>query len=172
MDVNYYGVVNVSNALLPLLSDDAKVKGLKINKILILTSNLGKLSLQGKYVQNLLNSHINEVYLDKIVQQFIKDHDLSKSFGHWNPQFKPIYSASKALINAYARHVLSKKVRDNQSVFSVHPGWLKTDMGGKAAPQEVDEGIYTCMELIMKPFGRDPSLHGHYFNENAKIENY
>jgi NAD(P)-dependent dehydrogenase (short-subunit alcohol dehydrogenase family) len=43
------------------------------------------------------------------------------------------YSASKALVNYYVRFILSKQVGKNQSVFSMCPGWCRTDMGGKFA---------------------------------------
>lgn len=41
-----------------------------------------------------------------MVQDFIKNVDSKNDFGEWSKEYKGIYSASKALINAYFRHVL------------------------------------------------------------------
>lgn len=59
-----------------------------------------------------------------------------------------MYKASKALTNAYGRYVLSNIVQSNQSVYCVHPGWVRTDMGGANAPGSVDDGIVTSSYLI------------------------
>ena len=45
---------------------------------------------------------------------------------------------------------------------------VKTDMGGVKAPGEVIDGIKTSKYLIDEiPFGRNPDLHGKYFNDKC-----
>jgi len=39
-------------------------------------------------------------------------------------------------------------VKENQSVYCVHPGWVKTDMGGANAPGSIEDGIVTSSYLI------------------------
>ncbi len=34
---------------------------------------------------------------------------------------------------------------------AAHPGWVKTDMGGDAAPMDVREGAKTAVELATLP---------------------
>lgn len=56
----------------------------------------------------------------------------------------PAYKISKAAINMYTR-TLSLRLKDNVIVSSVHPGWVKTDMGGgeaDIAPEEAARNIF------------------------------
>ncbi len=56
----------------------------------------------------------------------------------------PDYKISKAAINMYTK-VLSIRFGEKFTASSVHPGWVKTDMGGMEAdlePQEAAEDIY------------------------------
>ena len=58
------------------------------------------------------------------------------------------YGISKATLNAYTRS-LSKKLENTKiKVHSMHPGWVKTDMGGMGAPLTPDEGADTAIWLI------------------------
>jgi NAD(P)-dependent dehydrogenase (short-subunit alcohol dehydrogenase family) len=56
----------------------------------------------------------------------------------------PAYKISKAAINMYTA-TLAKELAGNVTVSSVHPGWVRTDMGGADAPtspREAAQGIY------------------------------
>jgi NAD(P)-dependent dehydrogenase (short-subunit alcohol dehydrogenase family) len=76
---------------------------------------------------------------------------------HGDPQ-SPIYTskpfaydASKTALNAFTVH-LAHALRDTPiKVNSAHPGWVKTDMGGAAAPLELPEGAKTSIELATLP---------------------
>ncbi len=57
------------------------------------------------------------------------------------------YDASKTALNAFTVH-LAHELKDTPiKVNSAHPGWVKTDMGGSAAPMEVAEGGKTSVQL-------------------------
>jgi NAD(P)-dependent dehydrogenase (short-subunit alcohol dehydrogenase family) len=61
------------------------------------------------------------------------------------------YDASKTALNAFTVH-LAHELRDTPiKVNSAHPGWVKTDMGGSAAPMEVSEGGKTSVQLATLP---------------------
>lgn len=60
------------------------------------------------------------------------------------PMHYPAYKISKAALNMYMR-TLAKRLQNNLIVSSVHPGWVKTDMGGPEAsitPEEAAQDIY------------------------------
>jgi len=71
------------------------------------------------------------------------------------------YDASKTALNAFTIH-LAQELRETRiKVNSAHPGWVKTDMGGSAAPLEVSEGGKTSVMLATLP---DDGPTGGYFH--------
>lgn len=66
---------------------------------------------------------------------------------HW-PDHYPAYKISKAALNMYMRTLASRLKPEGITVISVHPGWVKTEMGGEEAditPEVAAEGIYDAI---------------------------
>ena len=63
--------------------------------------------------------------------------------GGWSPA----YCLSKTLLNAITRHLAYELSSKQISVNAYCPGWVRTDMGGKAAPRGVEEGADTAVWL-------------------------
>jgi NAD(P)-dependent dehydrogenase (short-subunit alcohol dehydrogenase family) len=66
---------------------------------------------------------------------------------HW-PNHYPAYKISKAALNMYMRTLASRLEPEGITVISVHPGWVKTEMGGEEAdvtPEVAVEGIYDAI---------------------------
>lgn len=61
------------------------------------------------------------------------------------PYHYPAYKISKAALNMYTRTLSSRVKDDGITVSSVHPGWIRTEMGGDDAamsPNEAADSIY------------------------------
>ncbi|XP_076028929.1 C-signal-like [Oratosquilla oratoria] len=58
------------------------------------------------------------------------------------------YRASKAALNAITKSLSLDLQRDNILVASLHPGWVRTDMGGKNAPLSTEESISQMLATI------------------------
>jgi NAD(P)-dependent dehydrogenase (short-subunit alcohol dehydrogenase family) len=71
------------------------------------------------------------------------------------------YDASKTALNAFTVHLAQELRGTKIKVNSAHPGWVKTDMGGAAAPMEVSEGGKTSVQLATLP---DDGPTGGYFH--------
>ena len=57
------------------------------------------------------------------------------------------YDASKTALNAFTVHLAQELQGTAIKVNSAHPGWVKTDMGGNAAPMELADGGKTSVQL-------------------------
>jgi NAD(P)-dependent dehydrogenase (short-subunit alcohol dehydrogenase family) len=71
------------------------------------------------------------------------------------------YDASKAALNAFTIHLAQELRGTRIKVNAAHPGWVKTDMGGAAAPMELSEGGKTSVQLATLP---DDGPTGGYFH--------
>jgi NAD(P)-dependent dehydrogenase (short-subunit alcohol dehydrogenase family) len=59
------------------------------------------------------------------------------------------YRASKAALNMLARCFYQRHHDQGRSLLIMHPGWVKTDMGGEDAPVDLTtsvEGLYSTLE--------------------------
>lgn len=60
------------------------------------------------------------------------------------------YRCSKSALNAATRSMSVDFKSDGILVACLHPGWVKTDMGGKNAPMEVDTSIQAILSTLEK----------------------
>jgi NAD(P)-dependent dehydrogenase (short-subunit alcohol dehydrogenase family) len=63
------------------------------------------------------------------------------------------YRISKAAVNAFANNLAAELAPDGVLVNSMHPGWVRTDMGGRNAPVSPEEGAETAIFLATLPAG-------------------
>ncbi len=71
----------------------------------------------------------------------------------------PLYGASKAALNHMTRTFVSELGETGLTVLSMHPGWVKTDMGGDAAPLDVETSTRGMVEQVTNALGRG----GHHY---------
>jgi NAD(P)-dependent dehydrogenase (short-subunit alcohol dehydrogenase family) len=114
-DTNFFAVVALTQALLPL------IRKAPAGRIVNLSSILASLTLHA--------DPRSPIYA-------------MKAFA---------YDASKTALNAFTIHLAHDLKRTAIKVNSAHPGWVKTDMGGAAAPMEVAEGGKTSVQLATLP---------------------
>jgi NAD(P)-dependent dehydrogenase (short-subunit alcohol dehydrogenase family) len=124
-ETNFFAVVSLTQALLPL------IKKAPAGRIVNLSSILGSLTLH--------SDPKSPIYA-------------MKSFA---------YDASKTALNAFTVHLAQELRGTAIKVNSAHPGWVKTEMGGSAAPIEVSEGGKTSVMLATLP---DDGPTGGYFH--------
>ena len=58
------------------------------------------------------------------------------------------YRASKTALNMLSVAMKKEAISDNISFLILHPGWVKTRMGGEHAPVELEESVDGMIDLI------------------------
>jgi NAD(P)-dependent dehydrogenase (short-subunit alcohol dehydrogenase family) len=80
--------------------------------------------------------------------------------------YAPPYSLSKAALNALTRLFASAARGQDVLVNAVDPGWVRTDMGGRAAPRSVAQGADTIVWCATLPAG---GHSGRFFHDRKEI---
>ena len=78
----------------------------------------------------------------------------------------PGYRISKTALNALTRILSQEEGPNGILVNSICPGWVRTDMGGSAAPRSVEEGADTAVWLATLP---DDGPTGGFFRNREPI---
>ncbi|KAH9558706.1 hypothetical protein CY35_06G021900 [Sphagnum magellanicum] len=163
-DTNYFGVKNVTKALLPLLRDDTPGGA----RVIVVASTVGQLkNLENKdHVKTLSDrEHLTEDFVDSFVNHYLKDVvDGSQKEGGWpnwtvlvnSPFGRPgeTYSVSKVAVIAYVSALHNTLVAQPGSgkkinVFSCSPGFVATDLNNNRGTKTVEEGADTPVWLAL-----------------------
>lgn len=81
--------------------------------------------------------------------------------------YAPAYSMSKVALNAFTRILAETYHSRGVLANAVDPGWVRTEMGGLAAPRSVEQGVATTVWLATLP-ADGPS--GGFFRDKRSIE--
>ena len=77
------------------------------------------------------------------------------------------YNASKAALNMITTALAGTLAEEGIVVVTIHPGWVKTDMGGPGANLSIDDGVDTIVWLATLP---DDGPTGGFFRERRATE--
>ena len=64
-----------------------------------------------------------------------------------------LYRASKAALNSFTRSFSARHRDKGLSILSLHPGWVKTDMGGPGADIDVATSVKGLADVVEKALG-------------------
>jgi NAD(P)-dependent dehydrogenase (short-subunit alcohol dehydrogenase family) len=74
------------------------------------------------------------------------------------------YRMSKAALNMAARCLGFECERHGMITFALHPGWVRTDMGGPDAPLEIEDSVGAMISTIASRTARD---NGRFLDRNG-----
>jgi NAD(P)-dependent dehydrogenase (short-subunit alcohol dehydrogenase family) len=75
------------------------------------------------------------------------------------------YSASKAALNSLVRSFAARHADQQIAVLALHPGWVKTAIGGEGAQLEVEDSARGLVDVIEKARGTRGSAFLNYRGE-------
>jgi NAD(P)-dependent dehydrogenase (short-subunit alcohol dehydrogenase family) len=81
------------------------------------------------------------------------------SVGLGSDGYHELYRASKAALNSMSRGLWNEVKSSGVTLLTMHPGWVRTDMGGPSAPVSVDESARGLVAVIERERGK----HHHVF---------
>lgn len=76
------------------------------------------------------------------------------------------YRASKAALNQFNKSLANELAPEGFTCVVVHPGWVRTDMGGPSAPILPPDSVKMLLKLID---GLTPADNGKFFNNDGTI---
>ena len=123
-------------------------------KIISVGSGMGSFSSSGNHRNEFKNANTVSD-LRNLANRYLKE--------NWGGG---AYSISKLLIHLFAKVLAeTQEIRTkNIGVYSMDPGWCRTDMGGSGAPLPPEHGAEIGLFLIKLQDGIIPKLQGQYFN--------
>ena len=83
----------------------------------------------------------------------------NRSGGKWS------YRMSKAALNMASRNLALELARDGIVSVVLHPGWVRTDMGGPSAPLKVEDAVLAMVQTIAR---LTPASSGSFLDRNGK----
>lgn len=98
----------------------------------------------------------------RIVNMSSSGGSMNDPVGGWSPA----YCISKSMLNAMTRHLAHELAGKNIAVNTLDPGWVRTDMGGGAAPRPVEKGAETPVWLASEA---PQNISGRFFRDKMVI---
>jgi NAD(P)-dependent dehydrogenase (short-subunit alcohol dehydrogenase family) len=155
--VNYFGAEAVTDAMVPLMPRGGRV--------VMVSSGMGALSgMPAEVVARLTTPDLDRAAVDTVARAFIAETGGGRRHRGWPGN---AYSMSKALLNALVRVLARELAPRGIKVNAVCPGWVRTDMGGGAAPRSVQQGAASVVWAAL-PGAEAPT--GGIFRDGRAIE--
>jgi carbonyl reductase 1 len=157
--VNFFGAMNVTDRLLPLLRAGGRV--------VMVSSGLGEVSALSPALRDkVLDDSLTRAALVALMESFVRDVAAGMHTRSGWPT--SAYRVSKIGLNALTR-VLARELEGDSRAIAVNacsPGWVRTAMGGEGAPLSAAEGAKTPVWLSLQ---RDGAPTGGYFENERPI---
>ena len=116
------------------------------------TNTMSPLAVSAAFAANVAQSGQKKIVTLSSIMGSIAENDSNGEF---------IYRSSKAAVNAVMKSLAGDLMSEGITVAMVHPGWVRTDMGGPDAAIEAPESVTGLINVIA---GLKQSDSGRFFN--------
>ena len=146
LEANFFGAMHVTDALLPAMRSGGR--------IVMVSSGMGELShVHGAVREQFEDPAITRSSLVALMHSFVSDVASGTHPARGWPS--NAYSVSKVGMNALVRVMARELANDPRRILvnAACPGWVRTRMGGPAAPRTPQQGARTPVWLALLPEG-------------------
>ena len=157
LEVNFFGAMQVTDALLPSVADGGNV--------VMVSSGMGELSALAPALRaRVLHPSLSREELVDLMRSFVRDVERGRhaEAGWPSSAYRVSKAGLNALVRILARELAPRRIRVN----AVCPGWVRTDMGGRNASRDVDEG---AASIVWAAALEDGGLTGGFFRDGRSI---
>lgn len=169
LQTNFWGVVNVCDALFPLLRPHARVVNI--------SSRLGKKSFEecSETWRSLFqDSNLSKEKLFQMMKQFVCDAEKGNAeVEGWSTHSYGISKLGVMLLTQIQQKDFNNDPRKDIIVNSCNPGWTRTQMGGPNATKSPEEGADTPTFLALLSSAmdtQDPLPRGKFWEDRTVQE--
>jgi NAD(P)-dependent dehydrogenase (short-subunit alcohol dehydrogenase family) len=156
VDVNFFGPLRVTDALLPFIPAGGA--------IVMVSSGMGELAgVDPKLRARFTAPALDRDALVDLMKEFVSDVAAGKHRERGWPS--SAYRVSKVGLNALVRVLSPELAKRHVIINAVCPGWVRTDMGGRAASRSVSEGAAS----IVWAATREAGPTGGFFRDGRSI---
>lgn len=117
---------------------------------------LAPLALAEAFADQVAASHLKVIALQSSRMGSIADNDSGGMYA---------YRASKAALNAVGKSLSNDLKAKGVIVLVLHPGWVRTAMGGPGGNLTVTESVDAQLDLIARA---NPAMSGRFFHSNGQ----
>lgn len=158
LDVNFFGALRVTDALLPLIPAGGCV--------VMVSSAMGELSCVSAALRaRLLDPALTRDDLVDLMRSFVESVRRGDHGRHGWPS--SAYSVSKVGMNALTRILARDLQARGVRVNAICPGWARTDMGGRGAPRSVETGAASIVWGVEQGLREEGPSGGFYRDGRA-----
>jgi NAD(P)-dependent dehydrogenase (short-subunit alcohol dehydrogenase family) len=132
----------------------------------MVSSGMGELGNFSPALQKrLLSPELSRAQIEEIAAEFVS----AVTRGVHSREGFPsnAYGVSKALLNAFTRVLARELAGSSRRVNAICPGWVKTRMGGSAAPRSLEQGASGIVWAAT--LGQSSELNGGFFRDAKPI---
>lgn len=119
---------------------------------------LAPLALAEAFADQVAASEMKVIALQSSRMGSIADNDSGGAYG---------YRASKAALNAVGKSLSLDLADRDIAVLILHPGWVKTRMGGPNGLLTTEESVSAQLDLIARAYG-NPAMNGRFFHVSGE----
>ncbi len=130
-------------------SSEAFIASMRVNA-------LAPLALAEAFADQVAASQMKVIALQSSRMGSIADNDSGGMYA---------YRASKAALNAVGKSLSNDLRSKGVVVLVLHPGWVRTDMGGPGGNLTVTEAVEAQLDLIARA---NPAMSGRFFHSNGQ----